>query len=532
MTLDSRKLKFIQTELKNQSLNDVWMRLLKTYIAEYATENDKEDFSNNEDFKMFKKFDTNILSGLSLIEISLFYEYSLAIADRDRRKQSGAYYTPEDIALFMAEKSKHFEKNKRWLDPCSGVGNLSYHLADVQDNSEHFVQYNLILQDIDELALKIAHCIFALHFQNKIEGFYEKISNNFIVKNFLDDYDKHIHLNDGALINTSTTQKKMYDYVIVNPPYFSAKQDHRFITSESRDLYGYFLERIIFESEGFISITPQSFTNSSKFAKLRNILIENMNDFSIYAFDNMPDSVFKGYKYGSENSNTANSVRASIIIAKKSETISHKITPLLRWRTSERQAAIQKADEQLTDFSFQTNQLFPKLSKDTAELYSTIIQHKNISSIFSSNKTKYSLIVPSTPRYYITASKTPLNRSSFHTLYFKDEEAQNKAYILLNSSYMYWWWRVNDGGMTLSKETLFSLPLLDFDINERGVKELIKDLKESELLNKVSKANAGKESENIKHPKELIIKINKSIIKDEKISLSLYESHSNSFVNE
>jgi hypothetical protein len=43
----------------------------------------------------------------------------------------------------------------------------------------------------------------------------------------------------------------------------------------------------------------------------------------------------------------------------------------------------------------------------------------------------------------------------------------NKAYLLLNSSFMYWWWRVRDGGMTLSFETIKSLPLLDFEIDKK-----------------------------------------------------------------
>jgi len=525
MALDSYMLKFLKKELQNKDIETIWMQILKTYIFEYSKKNNKEDFSNHNDFKNFDMYESSGLLDMSLVDISLFYEYSLATADSDKRKQSGAYYTPQDIAAFMSEKSHNFEKNKIWLDPCSGIGNLSYHLASIQENPESFVENNLILQDIDQLALKIAHVIFALHFQNTTENYYSRISKNFVHKNFLEKYDKEISVKNSHV---------EYDYVIVNPPYISAKQDHRFITAESRDIYGYFLEKIILEAEGFISITPQSFINSRKFNKLRNLLIENMEELSIYAFDNIPDSIFKGYKYGSKNTNTSNSVRASIIIAKKrgvSKSTVHKVTPLLRWKTEDRETAISNFDNQLTTTIFKHDSIIPKIHKDLINYYESIIELPRLSSIISQRATDFFLIVPGTPRYFISACKTTLNRSSFHKIFFENEEAMNNAYLLLNSSLMYWWWRVNDGGMTLSKETLTSVPMIDFKIDSVNYKKLVSDLEASELVNKVNKVNSGKINENIKHPDNLIITLNNSLIKDKDITNSLYNTHKNSFLS-
>ena len=73
---------------------------------------------------------------------------------------------------------------------------------------------------------------------------------------------------------------------------------------------------------------------------------------------------------------------------------------------------------------------------------------------------------------------------------------------------MYWWWRVRDGGMTLSLETILSCPLLEFKLNE----SLIRRLEESETKNKVYKQNAGAAQENVKHPKTLISALNKVVI--------------------
>ena len=86
---------------------------------------------------------------------------------------------------------------------------------------------------------------------------------------------------------------------------------------------------------------------------------------------------------------------------------------------------------------------------------------------------------------------------------------------------MYWWWRVRDGGMTLSLETIMSLPLLDFSVNA----ELVSALEKSEKINKVYKQNAGAAQENVKHPKELLMELNKVVIPEyADLLISLHEN--------
>ncbi|MBI5742307.1 MAG: Eco57I restriction-modification methylase domain-containing protein, partial [Candidatus Niyogibacteria bacterium] len=341
--------------------------------------------------------------------------------------------------------------------------------------------------------LFIARFILAVNFQKKDPRLFENIKPRFVIADFLfsDDLPKH-------------------DYAILNPPYVMVEPDVRFETSAARDLYAYFLERVIKTSAGFVSITPQTFTNGQKFSSLRKLLLNNFTALDVYCFDNVPDNIFRGIKFGSKNTNTANSTRAGIIVAKQGgDKHIFRITPLLRWRVKERQQLLDSVDDFLTEIKPRED-IFPKLQKDLLPLYDFVKkQEKMLAHMVSRRQTSYRLIVPSTPRYFISALKCGVERSSFKTLYFYSEKEMNIAYLLLNSSYMYWWWRVNDGGMTISEKTLLTLPV----INEISVsKNLLTKIELSEKTNRVIKRNAGKDNENVKHDPSLVKEITNGLL--------------------
>jgi hypothetical protein len=341
------------------------------------------------------------------------------------------------------------------------------------------------------LALLIARFILSVAFQKNDPRLFETIKPRFVVADYL--------LSENL---------PKYDHAILNPPYVMAEADPRFETSEAGDLYAYFLEKVIKTTSGFVSITPQTFTNGHKFTSLRRLLLNHFNDIAVYCFDNVPDNIFKGIKFGSKNTNTANSTRAGIIVALnevRSNEQMFMITPLLRWRADEREELLNSIDSFLTRVS-PTESSFPKIQKELVSLYNSARKHqRTLLHLVSQRPTPYKLIVPSTPRYFISALKTPVERSSFKTLYFFSEQEMNQAYLLINSSYMYWWWRINDGGMTLSEKTLLTLPLIDTGpINT----SLIAKLERSEKENRVVKKNAGKDNENVKHPPDLIKELN------------------------
>jgi len=505
--------KNLEIMLKAKGLKKTWIDILATHL------DGKPQFTyilQNKIFKSAKKEKTDLLSNLSIGEISVLYEYSVALCDSASRKSNGQFFTPDDVAAYMAGFSKSFGEGI-WLDPCSGIGNLSWHLISVQENPEEFLQKFMVLSDKDELALLIARTLLTISFQKKRKHLFDELEGKFIPFDFLSVAD------NGSLdlFNSDVELKSIpdHDFVIVNPPYLATDVDHRFETAKSGDLYAYFLENIIKTSRGFVSITPQSFTNAGKFSSLRKLLLKHYEDLTIFTFDNVPANIFKGIKFGSKNSNQANSIRAAIIIAREGQG-KRRITSLIRWRSSEREILFKSIENFLSDVPL-SDEYFPKVSKKYKKLYLRVRKHRTLGELYGSTVTKFPLHIPSAPRYFIPALKKPVQRASQKTLFFRNAEDREHAYLLINSSFMYWWWRVRDGGMTLSLETISSLPLLEFKVD----RSVVAALEKSEKTNKVYKQNAGAAQENVKHSKELMKAVNRVVIPEyADLLLSLHEN--------
>ena len=511
LDFDSKQLDALLDEF---GIRQAWVNMMATHIFgvrrfTYILEDDE--------FNGYSILEKDLLLDLTIGEISVLYEYCVARQDSDSRKLNGQYFTPDDVAKFMVKRALTFPSGL-WLDPCSGIGNLSWHLVSAQDSPEQFLRTNLLLVDKDSLALLIARFLFAVHFQNKRRRLFHEIASKFISFDFLSVSQSD---SDTLFPEKGLDQIPVHDYVIVNPPYFATKeQDWRFETSEASDLYAYFLENVIKTSKGFVSITPQSFTNAKKFKTLRKLIISNFSDLAIYNFDNIPGNIFHGVKFGSKNSNTSNSMRAAIMVARPGKS-TPRITSLMRWKTSERMGMLDTIDEFLGSPEL-TEEYFPKVSKVFESLYIEVSKASTLEGMLSRKPTSFALHIPSAPRYFISALKTPVSRVSQRTIFFYNQTDLDTAYLLLNSSVMYWWWRVRDGGMTLSLETLRSLPMVDFQVDAR----LVELLGKSELENRVYKLNAGTVQENVKHPKDLIAKLNMLILP--KYKNQLLATHENS----
>lgn len=433
------------------------------------------------------------LEGMSIGEIGVVYEALLALTGRQSRKSRGQFFTPDDVAAYMASQAARFPRGV-WLDPCCGVGNLSWHLARAMDDPAEFVAERLVLIDLDPVALKTATALLVASFARSGDtDALAKLADRSRRRNFLD-----------------VAALPAHDFAIVNPPYAATARVARFRAADARDLYAYFLERIATESRGFIAITPASHLGTVKFAELRRVL-EELPGGDVLVFDNVPDTCFRGYKYGSTNTSKTNFVRAAITVAAPGDS-GWQVTPILRWATRSRPAMWRGARSCLVPLRTGPGGEWAKVMPGTEGVWDALdAPSQRLADLVSPVATEFTLDVASTPRYYVSASTRSLDRGSKHTLYFRNEADRDRAYVVLNSSLAYWWWRCLDGGITLPLRTLLSLPLPDAPAAAVSA-AIVAKLEQSEREHVVTKLNAGRLNENVRRPRDLIDQIDEALL--------------------
>lgn len=226
------------------------------------------------------------------------YETGLALQDKNEKKSSGQYYTPQDVALVMCEWFCKLEA-ENICDVACGTGNLilAYLKLIGDENAKNLISSGKIyLYDNDEIALKICKTLILLKYGKEFDEKIHAISCDFL--------DRKIMLPKNCK-------------VISNPPYAKIKNiSYRWsesaVINSTKEFYAAFIEKIVVHSECSVIITPYSFIGGNKFFPLRKL----MNDFNgfIVSFDNVPGNIFSGRKHGIFNSNTSNSVRAAITV--------------------------------------------------------------------------------------------------------------------------------------------------------------------------------------------------------------------------
>lgn len=436
---------------------------------------------------------THLLDDLSIGEVAVCYEALLTRLDRQKRKDAGQFFTPDDAAAFMASRSMQFGPGV-WMDPCCGVGNLAWHLANAQSDPGEFVRSSLVLIDQDGIALRSAIALIAA--------------------DFVDDHDV-----EAVTFLASRAQRRDFlsakplpphDFAIFNPPYARAPERSSFETGSCRDLFAYFTEKIAKGSKGYISVTPAAFLSAPKFSPLREVMNNASLGGDIYVFDNVPDTLFRGYKFGSNNTSRTNFVRAAITVS-TSTLESWRVTPILRWQARDRDMMFRTCETLLTTRQIGPHDEWVKLDPQLVEIWRSLAQvEEQLSDLVSNEPTDFSLDIGLTPRYYISATYRTLDRSSKSTLYFESAELRERVALVMNSSVPYLWWRALDGGVTLPKRVLLSTPIPKFT----GRPDLVKRVHESEKSNLVVKVNAGRPNENVKHPWELVSALNAAILGD------------------
>lgn len=489
------------------SLSNVDISKLNHYSLQHYTE-DVETYGLEHTWIHICEYILTYGENNSFLTINNFgemYEAGLAIQDKQQKKNNGQYYTPDDVAMVMSEWLDSLD-GQNICDVGCGTGKLILTYLDYIGKER---AYNLLsegkvyLYDIDAVALNICITSILLKYGKELKGKIHNIAGDFL--------SSEIKLPQNAK-------------VISNPPYAAIQQmglhwNNTRVLNDSRELYSTFMEKIVKDSLSSVIITPYSFISGSKFYSLRTIL--NQYNGDIFSFDNIPGNIFNGRKHGIFNTNTSNSVRAAITVVRKDNSDGFRLTPLIRFKATERKDLLQCT--MLESFLSPKRQkitsahpMYYKCFKELQPLYDCLTEKagKHILAELVSKSGKFVLSMPNTCRYYTSAISGKMNRSGQITLHFDDEKKFNYVYCLINSSFAYWHWRLFDGGITYPIGLLLSMPIFYHSLSEDDhvfFNEIVKEMssRASEFI--IRKNNVGIQ-ENIKYPRQYRDRINQRLL--------------------
>lgn len=442
---------------------------------------------------------------LSVENFTELYEIGLASQNKYAKKESGQYYTPDDVAKVMAEWFARLE-GEAVCDVACGTGKLILSYLEIigYDNARNLLSSGLVyLYDNDKIALAICKTIILCKYGKDVEN--------------------KIHTICGDFLSDDLSLPKNCK-VISNPPYAVVNQidptwELTDVAKTAKELYAMFLEKILLQSRSSVIITPYSFLGGKKFYPLREIM-NRYNGF-IVSFDNVPGNIFCGRKHGIFNTNTSNSVRAAITVVENKKNVKgFRLTPLIRFKNKERYDLLKMAVlESFLDDKYQIidneHPMYSRCFKSLVGVWERwqSVSNKTVESYVSATG-MFNLSIPNTCRYFTSAYKGKMNRNGQIMLSFSDEHIFNYVFCLMNSSFAYWYWRNYDGGITFPKGLLLNMPLFYDILSDDEI--CFFDKMAQEMIccaNKftVTKNNVGIQ-ENIKYPKLYRDRINRKIL--------------------
>ncbi|MCC3306603.1 Eco57I restriction-modification methylase domain-containing protein [Sneathiella sp. HT1-7] len=437
---------------------------------------------------------------------------------RTKKKNEGVFYTPLDVANFMARSAmERFEgfQHPKVLDPAVGTGVFLRAVLAVQKknnpsiNAFKLASETLFGCDIDPLALDGAASVLLL---DTIESAVEVMPSPMAawtmlrrnLKNcdaLLIDKEAEFGEQEGRILlnDIFPAAKDGFDLVIGNPPYagIGIRDDvtelaNRFRSIAAKpkptaDLYPVFIEQMVrlCASEGVgAMVVPLSiaYNSGTQFAACRAFIQEKSGTWKFSFFDRQPHALF------GEDVKTRNA-----ILLWQNQRQSKKIFsgPLRKWRGYDRQKMLQnicytriRGDiragipkihgtihaelfEQVSNEPVRLGHLVPQWDRTTLDT----VPFGSMTNVFVS-PTAYNFLGIGRVCVLTTNENEALSTNPLIRLTCGSSKDADAAFAILSGNFAYWWWHVWGDGFHVNRATLVNLPIGRLTMSETNIDQL------------------------------------------------------------
>lgn len=391
-------------------------------------------------------------------------EYLTKVNEKsEKQKAKGVFYTPDDLANYMIDKSINFLESESFskkteitkklkdsdfklLDPTCGTGvflinYLEYKFSAVKElNEEDVIKIiqNTNGNDIDLNSLlitKLKICLVVMK--------YFGIKTTAKVASVINKSFHHVNMVNGYI------KGKNYDLIIGNPPYVEDSKYDGDINKKYGNIYANVLINAskMLKSDGAISfVIPLSYVATPRMQNLRNALSENLNNQVILSFADRPDCLFPSVHQ-----------KLCVLFAKPSEKRSFKTSNYMYWCDSERKTLFDNIS--VIDNSKVRDKFIPKLgnNRDVKIFNKITLNNYRMQELYSPKNNSLYLNMRAT--FWIKAFLNPHTGNEYKTLNFTNDKYRYFAYCLLNSSLYWWYWNVVSDCWHITKKELDEFPI-------------------------------------------------------------------------
>ncbi len=220
--------------------------------------------------------------------------YSISV-DQEHKKKNGQFFTPTEIASFMASYSRFNGNSVEILDPGCGSMILSCALI------EHLVRINKNLNRIKLTAYETDEQL--IPFANRAASYLKEWLKNRNINIIVNIYNDDFILNNATCLNNDNDlfshPIETFDIVISNPPYFKLSIDDkraiagRIVVNGHPNIYSIFMAvaaRLLKNQGEIISITPRSFASGGYFKIFRKYFFNLIELNNVHLFISRKDT--------------------------------------------------------------------------------------------------------------------------------------------------------------------------------------------------------------------------------------------------
>lgn len=218
----------------------------------------------------------------------------VAKSDAAESKKMGQFFTPKEVALFMAAQFDIRGKEVRLLDPGAGIGSLTAAFCEEVKKQPRQVSVVADLYETDPKVIPLLERVLK-GCKEGLEELGHSFKYNIVTKNFV--LDNPNFLSTRTLFGNKD-EEAYYDCVISNPPYYKLNKDSaearlmKEFVSGQPNIYTFFMAlslEMLKPGGQMVFITPRSFCSGLYFKRFRKWLVRNGVIESLHVFESRKD---------------------------------------------------------------------------------------------------------------------------------------------------------------------------------------------------------------------------------------------------